>query len=367
MILYHELRALSPSKAREIIRKVLQSNAGNVSVTARIMGISRATVRRAREGSLDDHSRRPHRSPSKTQSHFEELICREAKRTGFRYRRLSSYLWRKYAMRISEDTVKAILRRKRVLRNTRRTARGKRRPLYDYEALRPFEQMQLDTKHLLDKDALSQDVYEHIQRQGLPLYEWNMIDVCTRARFTAYSHELSASFGLSFITFVLLWLRAHNVRCPIAIRLDNGKEFCMASERKLRQWNEYLCPVDASLHPIPPGAKHMQALVENSHRADDEYFLMIHAERCRTSEQFIQKAQSWQDTWNFYRPSFGIAMEGRTPLEKLSASHSLIHSHVLLFPVMLMESLMKSVGLLTALLKTGHYVRTMCLRALTVE
>lgn len=51
------------------------------------------------------------------------------------------------------------------------------------------------------------------------------MDMATRARFTAYSYELSATFGFMFISLVLLWLRAHNVRGPIRIRLDNGADF----------------------------------------------------------------------------------------------------------------------------------------------
>lgn len=55
-ILYHELREIETSKARELVRKVLAKNNGNVSETARILGISRNTVRRARDGSLEDLS-----------------------------------------------------------------------------------------------------------------------------------------------------------------------------------------------------------------------------------------------------------------------------------------------------------------------
>lgn len=363
MITYHELREISPQKARELVRKVLARQGGDVSKTARILNISRPTVRRARDGALEDKSRRPHHSPSKTASHFENLIVQEAKRTGFRYRRLTGYLQRKLSLRFSEDTIKAILRRNSVKKKTRKTANARRRPLYDYEALLPFQEMQLDTKHILDQDALPAEVYAHIQRNKLPLYEWNIIDVATRIRFTAYSHELSAVFASMFLSIVLLWLRAHNVRGSIRIRLDNGMEFCGASKRKLDQWNAYLSWFDASLHPIPPGAKHLQGIIENSHRADDECFLIIHAERCSSTDQFLIKAQQWQDTWNCYRPSYGIAMHGRTPHEKLNASHTNINAHLLQFPVLLMENVLRLLGTFTASLKliqAGKYLPTMC-------
>lgn len=255
MITYHELREISPQKARELVRKVLVKQGGDVSKTARILNVSRPTVRRARDGKLEDKSRRPLHSPTKTASHFEELIVREAKRTGFRYRRLAGYLRKKLSLRFPEDTVKALLRSNGLKKKTRKTANARRRPLYDYEALMPFQELQLDTKHILDKDALAAEVYAHIKHYQLPLFEWNIIDVTTRIRFTAYSHELSAVFATMFLSLVLLWLRAHNVTGSIRIRLDNGTEFCGGSPRKLELCNEYLSWFDASLDPIPPRCK----------------------------------------------------------------------------------------------------------------
>jgi putative transposase len=156
---YHELRKASPKRARELVRKVLDQNNDNVSRTAQVLGISRNTVRRARDGGLDDVSRKPHGCPYKTPDKFEQLIIAESQRTGFRYRRLSLYLKRKYSLLISENTVKAILKRNNVARRSKRSASGQTRHLYDYEALEPFSEFQLDTKHLLDKSALPQDVY----------------------------------------------------------------------------------------------------------------------------------------------------------------------------------------------------------------
>lgn len=119
---YHELRKASPRRARELVRKVLDKNNGNVSVSAQVLGISRNSVRRARDGSLDDVSRKPHNCPSKTPDKFEKLILLESQRTGFRYRRLSLYMQRKYSLPISENTIKAILKRNNLPRRSRRSA-----------------------------------------------------------------------------------------------------------------------------------------------------------------------------------------------------------------------------------------------------
>ncbi|ADQ39698.1 Integrase catalytic region [Caldicellulosiruptor acetigenus I77R1B] len=360
IIPYHEIRKISPEKARELVRKVFEANNKNVSKTAKILGVSRHTVRRAIYGPLEDKSRKPKTCPRKLSSELENLIIQEAKRTGFRYRRLSLYLFRKYGVKISENTIKSILKRNAVPRKTRKTKKGER-SLYDYEALIPFSEFQLDTKHLLDKDSLPKEVYEHIKKYNLPCYEWNMIDVATRTRFTAYSYELSSAFGFMFISLVALWLRTHNVRTPIKIRLDNGEEFCGGSERKLKEWNKMLSFLGVELNPIPPKAKHLMGIIENSHRADDEYFLMIHAERCKTKDEFIQRAQRWQDTWNFFRPHSGKGMNGRTPFEKFIDSKSLVSSHVFQFPTLLLEDILKKVGTFYSLFCNklgGKYVFT---------
>ncbi len=86
-----------------------------------------------------------------------------------------------------------------------------------------------------------------MKKYKLPRYEWNIIDVGTRTRFTAYSYELNALFGFMFIVFVSLWLRMHNVRKPIKIRVDNGMEFCAGSKKKLKQYNEQLKALGVSL------------------------------------------------------------------------------------------------------------------------
>ena len=355
--LYHELRKENPAKARELVRKVLKQTGGNVSETARILRIDRKTVRRARDGTLDDLSRKPRKVWNKIDPDYESLIVKEARETGFGYRRLARYLFRKYGLLISENTVRSVLKRNRVERKRVKVRRGSRR-LYNYEALQPFEKFQLDTKYLLDKDSLPERVYRHIKEKGLPLYEWNLIDVATRLRFTAYSYRPNSSFGFLFIVLCMLWLRMHNVRTEAEIRVDNGSEFCGGSKRKLESWNRELGVLGCRLSPIPPGAKHLQGIIENSHRRDDEEFLIPFVERVNNTYQFLFRAQSWQDTWNFYRPHFGIGIEGRTPYEVLRSKWDrLFNLNVACFPVVLLDDLFVAATRL-GFVGGGEYVLT---------
>lgn len=349
MISYHELRSISPKKAREVIQNVLSKHGGNVSKTARSLKICTETVRRARNGPAADGSTKPLHSPKRTESFLETLIVKEGKETGYRYRRLAKFLWCKYSYVVSEDTVRAILRRNQVKGKTIRTRNKRSRPLYDYEALEPFAELQMDTKHVLDANALPDEVYKHILKHNLPRYEWNIIDVKTKARFTAYSHELSTTHGWMFQMLVLSWLRAHNVRTHIRVQADNGAENCSGSRRKEEKLNELLKPFGAHFESIPAGKKYLQGVVENSHRHDDEQFLSIHPLRCKTDDEFIQKAQRWQDTWNTARPSWGHGMKGRTPKEKLAQGQSLINLNVLHFPTLNLDAILNS---------TGRYVPT---------
>lgn len=62
----------------------------------------------ARQGPLEDSSRRPDHYPHRITEELEGLIVAEGRRTRYRYKRLCSYLWRKYALSVSPCTVKAV-------------------------------------------------------------------------------------------------------------------------------------------------------------------------------------------------------------------------------------------------------------------
>jgi recombinational DNA repair protein RecR len=107
--IYHKLRKTNPESARLLVRKVLKNN--SVSKTARILGISRNTVRRVRDDSLSDISRRSYNSLNKVNPVLNRLVIEEVKRTNYRYRLLKNYIQKKHSIVISEYTIKTILKR----------------------------------------------------------------------------------------------------------------------------------------------------------------------------------------------------------------------------------------------------------------
>ncbi|MCX7846363.1 MAG: IS481 family transposase, partial [Dictyoglomaceae bacterium] len=95
------------------------------------------------------------------------------------------------------------------------------------------------------------------------------------------------------------------------------------------------------------------------HKQDDEYFLGIHAERCGSKEEFLEKAQKCQDTWNVAISSFGIIMDSKTPYEKLISTIFLAHHHIFEFP-MILRSIYLFIKNLSIFIKSGTYVHTKC-------
>ncbi len=86
-------------------------------------------------------------------------------------------------------------------------------------------------------------------------------------------------------------------------------------------------------------AKHLQAIVENSYKANDEYFLRYML-RGQSAGQFLLKAAvaGYIELLS--------ALHGRNPQEKLKSSQSMIHDHLLHFPVLLMDNVLISLGTL---------------------
>ena len=237
--------------------------------------------------------------------------------------------------------IRTICKNRELKKEHARATGGSYRPLYDYTALACFEYMHLDTKHILDKKALPPSVYEYFSThtKEIPRYEWNLIDAKSRFRFTAYSYEVNATFGLYFLTFALGCIRTalNNWEMPITIGQDNGVEFCSGSPRKAIDWNNTLKPLNASIYAYNPYWDIRKNLIERSHRTDDEEFLIPRGEFIHTEEEFMTEARNYGTYWNTGRSHSGIGMKGRTPLEVIQQSGIMGAGRLAQIPVLILD------------------------------
>lgn len=220
-----------------------------------------------------------------------------------------------------------------------RSANGERRHLYDYQAITCFAFMHLDVKHILDKHALPQDIYDLLSNNGAPIYEWNLIDAKSRTRFTAYSYGLCSEFGFRFLLFAMQYIRAtlRNHEQHIRIGMDNGLEFCLGSKKKEDEWNRVLSIVNASVYQYDPNFDIRKNLIERSHKTDDESLYIPRGIYMKNKYSFHQEVINYQDYWNKERGHTGIGMNNRTPQEVLKQQGLIGVYRLLQFPVLILE------------------------------
>lgn len=112
---YHRTKEVEGDVAvRSLVRELLRRHGGNVSATAREVGCSRLTVRRARDGTLEDGDRTPNEQPQRTCAGVEATILQERKSTGYGRRLLAQHLQEKFGVTISEHTIRNVIRRANV-------------------------------------------------------------------------------------------------------------------------------------------------------------------------------------------------------------------------------------------------------------
>ena len=234
--------------------------------------------------------------------------------------------------------------------NTVRTSNGNRRALYDYAKISAFEQLQYDTKEILDKKALPTTLYAFFaQHDFMPKYQWTIIDAKTRTRFLAWSHTRSSWYGAAFLFFVICWLRAHGVWHAMEFRFDGGAEFCSASKIKLAAWNILFAPFNASVSQTD-GVKWKQNLVERSHKDDDQEFYVPRGRFMTSKTDFLIEAQQWLLYWNTQRQHSGIGMHDATPQEKLQRLGIHQASTLTHFPVLILDDLFQPLQNITNIL-----------------
>ena len=199
-----------------------------------------------------------------------------------------------------------------------------------------------DTKTITDLKSLPLEVYKKFKSNPeLPVVEWNIIDAATRFRFIAYSHGRTSEFGFHFLICVLQFIRAM-FPCmrdmPISIGADNGSEFCLGSDEKLKDWNRALKFLNANFWVYKPNWDIRKNLIERSHRTDDEEFFAPKGPFIKDKASFFDEARRYFVYCNAARSHSGLGMNGLTPIEKLESRGLKNAQKLLTFPTMILEN-----------------------------
>jgi transposase-like protein len=345
---YKALRQLNPRTARQAVLDYLASASGNVSATARAFGVTRPVVydilAKAREGDLRDRPKTPTRQPRKTAPDKEERVIAARNLTNLGPRRLSLYLARYESLSLSWATIRNVLRRNRhrLTRPPPKRRPGSARPFVDWYSAKPFEVVQIDLKYIRDQKALTKQQIAHLDRQGIPNFQWAALDVNSRFKLIAFSRERSWTNGLCFYLWVLAWLRSHGVTAPITFTVDHGEEFGGQSWLKVQELRKLIAGFSCRLIQNHKGHPEENAHLERSHRTDDEEFYIPRALSITSEKQFLDEALGYIYYYNNVREHSSLAYS--TPFATLKARLPEVDERIRCPPPFLLDDVSTDLG-----------------------
>jgi hypothetical protein len=225
---------------------------------------------------------------------------------------------RKELWKLTLAKIRGVYKRNWIKIKKIRTKNGETRALYNYKTIWAFEDWHYDTKVLADAKSLPEHIYENLKHnKNLPLYEWNIMFVGCRVRFTAYSRGKTSTFWLQFLVLVLSHLRSCWVTGEIRMHTDWWAEFFSNSNRKKDEWNDVLKELEANIDCYNPNWDIRKNLIERSHKSDDEELLIPFGHEFKTIDNFMKHGQEYNDYRNKKRWHSGHEMHWKTPKEKL--------------------------------------------------
>ena len=317
---YNDLRKINAVAAREVVCKVYDQT-GKVVETAKLLKTTRKTVRKAlkkrKKGCLADDSRAPVVVHNKTDTELEELVIRIKNKTNFGPRNIHFELLDVHKITLSKHTIRNILKRNRGLikRKVNYVRRKEKREFVDWYKAKPFEIVQIDLKHIIDKKALSQEQIDHVFSFDLPMYQWSAIDVNSRFKLIGYSKEKTWSNGLIWYLWVTSWLRKNGVDCRIVYTVDNGEEFGGKAWLKVKELNKILSGFGCHVIQNHKGHCEENAHVERSHRTDDDEFYIPKILECKDQQSFYNEAFKYIYYYNNLRRH--SSLKDKRPFEYL--------------------------------------------------
>ena len=305
---YKTLRKINPEAARVAVLHYLDTNGGNIADAARVFDITRPVVydilKKRAEGDLRDRSRVPKHQPNKTPPEIEEQVVKAKNQTHKGYRRLSNHLRKYEGIDVPPGTIRNILRRNRhklTHPGPIRPRRREKREFVDWYSAKPFEIVQVDLKYIRDQKALTKEQIIHLDRCGIPNYQWGALDVNSRFKIIAYSREKSWTNGLCFYLWVVSWLRSHGVTVEIVFTVDNGEEFGGKSWLKLRELRKLLSGFGCRVIQNDKGHPEQNAHLERSHLTDDDEFYRVRALAIHSEEDLLNEATGYIYYYNNVR------------------------------------------------------------------
>ena len=128
-------------------------------------------------------------------------------------------------VKLGAGQIKGIYKRYNLKTQEKRSSSGARVHLYDYHLLACFQECHFNTKYILDKKPLPQEIYDKFNNSSwMPKYQWTFQDARSRSRFFAYSRHLNAEFGLKFLLFCVMYIRYlfNNHSLRMRVGFDGG-------------------------------------------------------------------------------------------------------------------------------------------------
>lgn len=319
---YKQLRKINPEAARQAVLDYLESTAGNISRTAKVFGINRCVVydilEKQTSGDLSDRSRVPKHQPNKTPAEIEKKVIAAKNKTHLGPMRLSLYLSKYEQVQVPPGTIRHIVHRNRHRLTYRlpSTARKRaKREFVDWYSAKPFEIVQIDLKHIRDQKALSKAQMIHLDQHDIPNYQWSAIDVNSRFKMIAYSHEKSWTNGLCWYLWVISWLRSHGVKCEIVFTVDHGEEFGGKSWMKVKELRKLISGFGCRLIQNRKGHCEENAHVERSHRTDDDEFYIPRSLHFYNEKSLLNESLGYIYYYNNLREHSSLSY--KTPFQTL--------------------------------------------------
>ena len=235
--------------------------------------------------SLEDQSRRPKRirsSPLPQETIAKVIALRKQFPAWSKYK-IAVLLKQQHHISLSPSTIGRIIKkhnlfppkpRKKYLRRLKRKRERPPRALYKAS---PGSLVQMDTKHLRFSD-------------GTKVYQFTAIDTCTRTRVLRAYSTASSKSAQRFLDEV-----RRALPFPIQnINTDNGSEFLgffdQACTGKTPHFFSY------------PHSPKQNAILERSHKTDDDEFYHLLEEEPENTEDLNQNLQRWERVYNTLRP-----------------------------------------------------------------